>query len=671
MDKLIRFLILLVLLGTFALYLHELTYQDIWWDEARNIDVALRPLGQVATAPELDIHPPLYFWLLHFWGRAVGLSHGQPPEIIAYGSRFLSVFMGVIAVALLYPLGRRLHSPSAGLLALTIAAASPFWLAESQETRMYTLSFALLSAAAWFLLQSVDQRHRQHATRNTHHALFILLSTAALYTHYNALFILVAWYTWWGILALLRPNRWQELRRPLLCGIATIILLLPIVPTALRQIPDYANPNLTIPSVGAYLWQNWHAYLGGYALDPTIIFSHSTLWLWLIATIALSGLILNYGLHFTQPATRGSLLGAHHPSPISSLATWLLLTWLLGGLTLYYIAVLDRGAFNVRYSSFVTPPLYLLIGMALANWARLWRPLAGVGLALLLLGVIPAIRADLYDPRFAREDVGDLAAWLRQTAGPNDLIFVDQKYPFGFYYARYAIDAAITPDGPEAAPARYLFVDVNTLDQVLTKWAGNAQRVFWVQWFESDTDPRHAVRFLLDTYGERAGERNFQGYNVDWWTLTPPTTFQLPTTWLDRTIRFADAVQTSELAFPAQVQAGEKLPISIRWQRVPGGTIDRPLKARIALYDAANNRLAQADERLLNDRHRLPAEWGEDESPLNLYLLDLPEGVAVGEYELRLLVYDAETLEPLSWLDEVGNPSGVEEVLGSLAVGEP
>ncbi len=664
-----RLLLLPILLFAFALFLHDLTYQDIWWDEARNIDVALRPLTQIATAPELDIQPPLYFWLLHLWQSPTGIHLGERPEIIAYIARFLSVTGGLCAVALLYPLGRRLHSPLAGYLASLLAATSPFWLAESQETRMYTISFALLTAAAWFLLRLIQSSNPppKQISADAHsftinnfqliinYSGFILLSTAALLTHYNALFILVAWYAWWGTSVLLHPDRWQRLRAPLLCGITTILLFLPILPIALRQIPTYANPNLTVPSIGDYLQQNWQAYLGGYAFDAISLWGYSHQWLWALLLVGVTGLGIPWW-HQRSERTRNT---QHAFLPI----------WLLGGLGLYYIAVLDRGAFNVRYSSFITPPLYLLLGMALANWTRLWRPFLGVGVSLLLLGVVPAIRADLYDSRYAREDVGDLVDWLRQEAGPNDLVLVDQKYPFGFYYKRYAIEASQTPSGPEAAPARYLFVDVNTLDQVLTAWAAKANRIFWVQWFESDTDPRHAVRFLLDIYGDRAGKRTFQGYEVDWWTLTPPTTFALPSTWVTRTLRFADAVQTTELAFPSQVALEVKIPVAIRWQRVPGGVVDRPLKARVALYDAADNRLAQADERLLNDRHRLPAEWGEGEQPLNLYLLELPEGLAAGSYELRLLVYDAETLEPLSFLNEAGNSAGVEEVLGEVEIG--
>ena len=201
-----------------------------------------------------------------------------------------------------------------------------------------------------------------------------------------------------------------------------------------------------------------------------------------------------------------------------------LLAWLLGALALYYVAVLDRNAFNVRYASFVTPALYALLGVGLAAYARWWRPLPALGAALLLLGLIPAIQADLYDPRFDREHTGEVAAWLAANTGPGDVILVDQKYPFGFYYQPYEIPASGPAQADEALAeaedgerplARYLFVDINTIDQVLTGWAGAARRVFWLQWYESDTDPRRAVHFLLDKVGRPAGEQTFQGYVLD------------------------------------------------------------------------------------------------------------------------------------------------------------
>lgn len=658
----LRFGLLFLLLAFFWLRLQALTQQPIWWDEARNLDVAMRPFWQIAGAPELDIQPPFYYWLLHNWVGRIGLAPGAEPISLAFVARFMSLAAGLVGSVLLYRFGRRIFSHSVGVAALLIAGLSPFWQAESQETRMYTLGFALLTAAALALLHllrvetATEPGSANFRQKLTARLSFILLSTAALLTHYNALFILLAWYGWWAIWASLRADRWQQVRTLFVCGLTMTLLLTPLIPIALRQIPTYDNPNLTVPTIADYLRQNWQAYWGGYAFDPAFLNGYGTAWLWGIL------LIFSAGLALLAWRTRATTLAL----PVS-----FLLVWAIGGLALYYLAVLDRGAFNVRYSSFITPALYLLMAVALGAWAKLWRPLAASGLLLVLIGLLPALRADLLDTRFAREDIGGVTAWLRQQAGPEDLILVDQKYPFGFYYDRFAIEPSDTPTGNEAAPARYLFVDINTLDQRLNEWAATAQHVFWVQWFESDTDPRHAVPFLLDQAGELAGSQSFQGYVIDWWRLDPPNHFALTGKWQALHIRFAPVVETVAVSLPTTpIPPGDLLPVVIRWQRWPDEVPPRPYKARVALYDAQDARLVQSDERLLNDRHVMPAVWAREDQPLNVYGLALPADLPAGSYQLRLLVYDGETLEPLSVSDEAGNPAGPEALLGSIMVGE-
>lgn len=663
-----RWLLLFILLAAFALRLQELARQNIWWDEARNIDVALRPFAQIATAPELDIQPPIYYWLLHLLGRAAGAQVGDEPSALAFLMRFLSVGAGVISVAWLYPLGRLAFAQSAGLYGALVATLAPFWLAESQEARMYTVGFALLTGAAVMLVRVIrawglerdNGAYSPLAPRPF--APFVILSALALLTHYNAVFILVAWYGWWGLWALVQPDRWPRLRTVFLCGIATALLVAPIIPIALRQIPDYANPNLTIPTIRDYLWQNWQAYLGGYAFDPTFLQGNGVIWLW--AVVAIGGLgIGDWGFGIGGKRTAA-------PTPQSPILLFLL-AWSIGGLALYYVAVLDRGAFNVRYSSFITPALYALLGGALAGWQRWWRPLGVLAFFVVAAGMIPGIRADLYDNRFAREDMAGVTTWLRTVAGPADLILVDQKYPFGFYYQRYTIDATATPAGVEAAPARYLFVDIHTLAGQLNRWAKDARQIFWVQWFESDTDPRHAVPFLLDQGGQRAGTQSFQGYSIDWWVLDPPTTFTLAEQLTPQRFVFPPAVETMAVSLPATpINPGGSVPVVIQWQRAAGGEVTRPLKARVALYNAQGDRLVQSDERLLNDRHRKPDQWQPTDQPLNVYLLPIAADLSTGAYEVRLLVYDEETLEPLGLVDAAGNPFGVEALLGQVRVAE-
>jgi len=659
---------LFILLAAFALRLHELSRQDIWWDEARNIAVALRPFLDIPTAPELDIHPPLYFWLLHLWASLNDLMMGDLPQVIAYISRYLSVAMGMVSLVLLYALVRLIvakfaSSSSAPFYTLLIGACSPFWLAESQETRMYTLGFVLLTGAAYFLLEMMDESDQnQQAGRAI---AFVLLSTLALLAHYNALFILATWYLWWTIWALLRVDRWLWVRIILMTGLGTLLLLAPFMATAWDQISGYANPNLSIPTVADYLQQNWRAYLGGYAFDLALINHNGMTWLWACLGLWIAGLLWLAKNAFLKKNWIAF-------APITFLATWL-----IGGLILYYIAVLNRGAFNVRYSSFVTPALYGLMGIALANLAWVWRI---IGIAVVMVGLGPALYADIYDTRFDRSDVSSLSTWLREIATAEDVIFVDQRYPFGFYYQGYINNSgagSATADSrcrgaycdrdEEIALARYLFVDINTIDQELSHWAGEAKQVFWVQWFESDTDPRRSVSFLLDKAGTRAGERWFQGYSVDWWDLTPPNQFELASTLEPLHYHFPPTVKTVEIALPpAEFQAGDVLPVVVRWQRMANSQISRPLKARVALYDQADARLLQNDKRLLNDRHLWPDQWAEDEQPLNVYKLETPVDLSAGEYEIRLLIYDAENLEPVGVVDEAGNHRGVEVVVGRV-----
>ena len=125
-----------------------------------------------------DVHPPLYFELLHLW-RA--LSGDEEAAL-----RLLSAFLGVLTVALTCALGRRMArgnlSPGgatlAGLLAALFLAVSRFAVAWSQEIRMYALTSLLAVLAVWAARRVWDRGYRRDA------ALYVLATTAGLYTLY-------------------------------------------------------------------------------------------------------------------------------------------------------------------------------------------------------------------------------------------------------------------------------------------------------------------------------------------------------------------------------------------------------------------------------------------------------------------------------------------------------
>ena len=90
----------LLTLLALGLRLIRLSYQPLWWDEGWSLYFATTNVRNMLELTAVDIHPPLYYLLLHFWIRLFG------PGLISV--RFLSVLIGTATIPLLYAAGRRL-----------------------------------------------------------------------------------------------------------------------------------------------------------------------------------------------------------------------------------------------------------------------------------------------------------------------------------------------------------------------------------------------------------------------------------------------------------------------------------------------------------------------------------------------------------------------------------
>ncbi len=430
------------------------------------------------------------------------------------------------------------------------------------------------------------------------------------------------------------------------------LLVLPVLPIAWRQIPGYNNPNLVLPHISDYLGQLARAFTLG-ELSPASIWAWGR-WLWL--ALLLGGL--------------AGWLSRRRWQQMQGARLSLLASWLLGSLAVFYLILVSRSAFNARYISFILPALWALTGWALSGWRRWGRLLpAGAALTLALLS-LPALRADLYDPTHFREDMSSVVAYLQEHSTSKDVILVDQRYPFGFYWQRWNNDFYGQPPRQPAnmAPAQYLFVDLThnderRLDARLNRLAGEARRVFYVTWFESDMDPRGAVPALLNAAGSIIDEVNFRGYTVRTWDLHPPTRFALPSAMMPIGRQFDQGVTLVSGDWSGRQQPappGRPLIITLRWQLQAAS--DRVLKVSLRLQDSEGATLAQDDRLLLNDRHVRSNAWLPGENALNIY--QVPAPAEAGDYRLTVVVYDADTLAPLSLADG----SGVEAVFGQARV---
>jgi mannosyltransferase len=134
-------LMVALLLVSWGLRVYRLGDKSVWWDEGLAAWAARQSPTEIARWTATDVHPPLYFWMLHFWRLVSGDSE--------FGLRLLSAAIGLLTVAATHLLGREVGGPRAGLLAALLVGISRFDIWWSQEMRMYALAALLAALSLW------------------------------------------------------------------------------------------------------------------------------------------------------------------------------------------------------------------------------------------------------------------------------------------------------------------------------------------------------------------------------------------------------------------------------------------------------------------------------------------------------------------------------------------
>jgi hypothetical protein len=171
------------------LLLYQLDLLAVWDDELSTYGTVARPVGRIIRGLQRDVHPPLYFVLLHGWAQL-----RLPWQGIA-ALRAFSALWALVATLLLDRLWTRKWKPWRRWLALSLFALSPCLLLYGRMARYYTMQMALALLAASLLWRWL--RHPDSSWRSQLGTFAAVV--ALLYTNYApgiallAAFCLVAW----------------------------------------------------------------------------------------------------------------------------------------------------------------------------------------------------------------------------------------------------------------------------------------------------------------------------------------------------------------------------------------------------------------------------------------------------------------------------------------------
>ncbi|MBK8798083.1 MAG: hypothetical protein IPM07_17895 [Anaerolineales bacterium] len=428
----IRWAVLLLIVAGVGLRALRLAWQPLWWDEGYSVYFATEPLARMFDLTAHDIHPPLYYLLLHGWIA----WWGSPQPLV---DRSLSVLFGAAALPLQAWLAGRLFPGRRRLLivAVLLLAVNPMHLLYSQEVRMYGLGMALSTAGTAFFW--IWQR-RLAASAGWRGWLwpalgYTVVMTAGLYTLYYFAFLL-AGHLLWAALVYRRALRRLAV---IVVGQAVIVVLyLPWLLYATPRLIGYIGAKVTSDQDVAlgplrYLERHFAAFSGGHLPWPNMTLPWAFLLGGAAVTIMVAALARRRGAR--SPA------GERHAEPpmTHDERSALLLLGVLTG-----VAVVGGWLVNLRFPFFPEGGERLLIfalpyGSLLlaAGIDRTWKyAYAGrVALILLLTAAAGGVFTFYTTPRYSEHDYRALLREIVQQGRNEDALLAIFPWQVGYWRA--------------------------------------------------------------------------------------------------------------------------------------------------------------------------------------------------------------------------------------------
>lgn len=225
---------------------YEIDKPAIWSDEGFTLILSALSPSSIIFHTGQDVHPPLYYLVLHVW-----LDMGGDTIAVA---RSLSALFGLGTVALGIWLTYLLSNQRAAVLAGLLLALFPFAVRYSQEIRMYAmLGFLMVGATVAFVYWL------RRPEKKVPLMVYAGLMSMGLYTHYFAAICLASHWLFLCLLLVSKKGffecRW--LQGWWFSNVAVVMLFLPWLPYLKRQL-QYSGFNwIQPPDIDSWVSTIW------------------------------------------------------------------------------------------------------------------------------------------------------------------------------------------------------------------------------------------------------------------------------------------------------------------------------------------------------------------------------------------------------------------------------
>ena len=413
-SRLLLATLVLIIAAAAALRAHELGAESIWLDEAFSIKISHHPPAGIIEETSKDVHPPLYYFALHYWMMLFGDTEA--------GARLLSALFGVLAVGATYKIAARLFGTATGLAASALLALSRFHLEFSQEARMYTLLGLLALFSMYFFVRLVEGGGRAVF------AAYVAASALMMYTQVYSVFVLAAQNLFVGTLVFASRETFRRLLwRWVLAQITLAVLFLPWLNVLAQQV-SHVQQGFWIPRLPArFMFMTLVMYAGSYVLSAI-----------LFPLVALA-VFLGWRRNETKAAAPEGPL-------TERLKIYLLLLWLGCSVVLpFAVSQVASPIFLPKYTIAALPAFLILAARGLSRLR--FHQLRAVALLLLVIFSAGVLRN--YYAALKKDPWREAVASFEQLARPGDLVLFNQasgQHPFDYYLKARGLDEKPFPD---------------------------------------------------------------------------------------------------------------------------------------------------------------------------------------------------------------------------------